>query len=589
MPVHNSDVVEMFNEMADLLEIEGANQFRVRAYRNAARVVGSLPQSIGEMVARNDDLSELPGIGEDLAGKITQIVKTGAFRELKELEGRLPGELSRLMKVASLGPKRVKALYQELGISTMKQLREAAAKGLISELPGFGKKTEQTITNELGRAGEEGEERKERIKLSVAEEVAGSLVDYLKSTRGLEQVEVAGSYRRRKETVGDLDILAACSADCPVMERFADFEDVEKVISRGPTRSSVIFRSGLHVDLRLVPGESYGAALHYFTGSKEHNIAVRKMGLKRGLKINEYGVFRGSKRIAGRTEEEVYRQVGLPYIEPELRENWGEIEAAEAGRLPKLVGPGEIKGDLHAHTKETDGRNTPLEMAEAALKLGYAYLAITDHSVRLAMTHGFDAARLEKRNREIDALNKKLKGIRLLKSVEVDIHEDGSLDLPDNILEELDVTVCAVHSKFNLSRARQTERIIKAMENPYFHILAHPTGRLINERKPYDVDMEQLMKAARARGCFMEVNGHPDRLDLADKYCKMAKDAGVRVAISTDAHSRADLSFMRFGVSQARRGWLEPDDVLNTRSWEELKKLLPTDTSQPGSRRSGRR
>jgi DNA polymerase (family X) len=574
MPIHNSDIVEMFNEMADLLEIEGANQFRVRAYRNAARIIASLPQSLAEMVGRDEDLSGLPGIGHDLAGKIREIVKTGAFPQLRELEASLPGELSKLMKVAGLGPKRVKAIYEELGVGTLKQLKEAAAAGLISKLPGLGVKTEHAIVEELSKTEEEGEEWKQRIKLSAAEEIAGSLVDYLKTTKGIEQVEIAGSYRRQKETVGDLDILAVCMAGCPVMDRFTSSEDVSKVISQGPTRSSVILRSGVHVDLRLVPAESYGAALHYFTGSKDHNIAIRKMGLKRGLKINEYGVFRDTAQIAGRTEEDVYRQVGLPYIEPELRENWGEIEAAASGRLPGLITQNRIKGDLHAHTRATDGRNTPLQMAEAALKLGYAYLAITDHSARLAMTHGFDAARLAERNKEIDGLNERLKGTRLLKSIEVDIHEDGSLDLPDSILRELDITVSAVHSKFNLSRERQTERIIKAMENPHFHILAHPTGRLINEREPYDVDMEQLMKAAAAKGRFMEVNAHPDRLDLADKYCKMAKDMGVKVAISTDAHSTGDLSFMRFGVAQARRGWLEPGDVLNTRNWEEIKKLL---------------
>ncbi|HEY3276176.1 MAG TPA: DNA polymerase/3'-5' exonuclease PolX [Syntrophorhabdaceae bacterium] len=573
MAVPNSDIIEQFFEMADLLEIEGANEFRVRAYRNAARVIASLPRSLAEMVERGEDPKELPGIGQDLAGKIREIVTTGSFSQLKAIEEKLPGELTKLMKVGGLGPKRVKALYRELGVSTLEQLKEAALGGSMSRLPGFGEKTARLVIEEMTRAESDGTGQ-ERIKLSAAEEIARSLTGYLKGVDGLDRLEVAGSYRRRKETVGDLDILAACSADCPIMDRFIRFENVLKVISRGTTRSSVVLRSGLRVDLRLVPTESFGAALHYFTGSKDHNIAVRKMGLKKGLKINEYGVFRGSTQIAGRTEEEVYRQVGLPYIEPELRENWGEIEAASSGRLPALVGLGQIRGDLHAHTKETDGRNTPLQMAEAALKLGYTYLAITDHSVRLAMTHGFDAARLALRNAEIDELNRKLKGIRLLKSIEVDIHEDGSLDLPDRSLEELDLTVCAVHSKFKLSRERQTERILKAMENPYFHILAHPSGRLINRREPYEVDMEQIMRAARVRGRVMEVNAHPDRLDLTDTYCKMAKDMGVKVAISTDAHSVLDLAFMRFGVSQARRGWLGPDDVLNTRNPEEIKELL---------------
>ncbi len=576
MPVHNAEIIDRFNEMADLLEIEGANQFRVRAYRNAARIIASLPQSVAEMVGRNEDLTQFSGIGKDLANKIAQMVKTGTFPELQEMEARMPGELGKLMRVAGLGPKRVHALYETLGISTMQQLKEAASKGAISELPGFGKKTEQAIVEELGGTPEEGtEQKKDRVKLPVAEEIAESLVHYLQAVKGIQNIEVAGSYRRKKETVGDLDILATCSAECPIMEHFTQYENVKKVISHGSTRSSVILRSGLQVDLRLVPQVSYGAALHYFTGCKEHNIAIRKLGMKAGLKINEYGVFRDEKQIAGKTEEEVYRQVGLPYIEPELRENWGEIEAAREGRLPRLVEQKDIKGDLHTHTKETtDGRNTPLEMAEAAAKLGYAYIAITDHTQRLAMTRGFDAVRLAARNQEIDQLNKRLKSIHILKSIEVDIHEDGSLDLPDNILKELDITVCSIHSKFNLSKSQQTERILKAMENPYFHILAHPTGRLIDERQPYDVDMEQLMKAARAKGCFMEVNGNPDRLDLSDRFCKMAKDFGVKVSISTDAHSRTDLLFMRFGVAQARRGWLEAEDVINTRSWPDVKKLL---------------
>jgi len=358
------------------------------------------------------------------------------------------------------------------------------------------------------------------------------------------------------------------------MEHFISYEDVRKVIAKGETRSTVLLRSGLQVDLRMVPEASYGAALHYFTGSKAHNIAIRTMGVRRKLKINEYGVFKGSRWIAGRTEGEVYKQVGLPFIEPELRENWGEIEAADERRLPKLITLKDIRGDLHVHTKETDGRNSLKEMVEASVKLGYEYVAITNHSKQVTVARGLDVKGMRALIRKIDRLREKTQGITILKSGEVDILESGSLDLPNSILKELDLTVCAVHSKFNLSRERQTERIIRAMDNPYFNILAHPSGRLINEREPYEVDMERLMKAAKQRNCHLELNAHPDRLDLTDIYCKMAKEMGVKVAVSTDAHSTGDLRFMRFGIGQARRGWLEPEDVLNTRSLKRLVSLL---------------
>ena len=571
MPIHNSDIVDIFNKLADTLEIEGANEFRVRAYRNAARVVNDLPQAISAMMDRGEGLRTLPGIGKDLEGKIKEIIETGTLSQLMEEEKRLPPGLRALMKIGGLGPKRVRALYEQLGITTISELKKAALGGRIRALRGFGKKTEEMVLEELR---EEDEERGKRVKLRIAEQIADSLTEYLKAVEGVTQVTAAGSYRRRKETVGDLDVLVTCSADCPVIDRFVSYGDVLKVISKGSTRSTVLFRSGIQVDLRVVPNESYGAALHYFTGSKSHNIAVRAMGVRQGLKINEYGVFRGEVQIAGRTEEEVYAAVGLPYIHPELRENLGEIEAARDGRLPQLITLKDLKGDLHAHTSETDGRHTMREMAEAARIAGYEYLAVTDHSKRLAMTRGFDEARLARRNKEIDRLNAELKGIVLLKSIEVDILEDGTLDLADSILKELDLTVCSVHSRFTLSREKQTERIIRAMDNPYFSILAHPSGRLIDERVPYDVDMERVIDAARIRGRILELNAQPDRLDLTDVYCKMAKESGVRIAISTDAHSKNELALMRFGIAQARRGWLEPGDVVNTLTWPELKKLL---------------
>jgi DNA polymerase (family 10) len=569
MPVHNSDIAEIFSEVADLLEILGENPFRVRAYRNAARTVGDLSQSVVSMVEQAKDLTELPGIGKDLAGKIEEIAKTGALSQLQDLGDRIPPQLRRLMKIPGLGPKRVKALYDKLAITNLEDLKKAGEEGKIRELKGFGEKIEKMILEEIGR-----EKKETRIKLNVAQEVASDIVSYLKKVKDVRNVIVAGSYRRKKETVADLDVLATCKDCSKVMDAFVNYENVGKVIAKGKTRSTLMLRSGIQMDLRVVPEASHGAALHYFTGSKAHNIAIRTLGVKRGLRINEYGVFKGEKRIAGKAEEEVFAQVALPFIEPELRENWGEIEAAEKGKLPKLITLKEIRGDLHAHTKATDGRHTLEQMVEAARDRGYQYLAITDHSKRLSMTHGFDAKRLAVRNEEIDLLNGKLQGFIVLKSIEVDILEDGSLDLPNSILKELDLTVCSVHSKFNLSREKQTERIIRAMDNPYFNIFAHPSGRLINEREPYDVDMQRLMEAAKERGCVMEVNAHPDRLDLSDVHCKLAKDMGVKVVISTDAHSVTDLELIRFGVWQARRGWIEKEDVLNTRDYDILKKLI---------------
>jgi DNA polymerase (family 10) len=358
------------------------------------------------------------------------------------------------------------------------------------------------------------------------------------------------------------------------MTRFVEYDEVRDVISQGTTRSTVLLRSGLQVDLRVVAQVSYGAALYYFTGSKAHNIAVRTIAVKKKLKINEYGVFKGKRRVAGRTENEVFEAVGLRYIEPELRENRGEIEAAKKNRLPRLVSMSDLRGDLHAHTNATDGHHSLREMAEAAKRLGYAYLAITDHSKRVAIVHGMDEKRLRRQLDAIDRLNARLDGIRVLKGIEVDILEDGTLDMNDSVLKQLDLTVCAVHSGFRLSRDKQTERVIRAMDNPYFNILAHPTGRLINQRAAYEIDMERVMEAALERGCYLELNAQPERLDLNDVHCRMAKDLGLKLAISTDAHTMSNLEHMRFGVDQGRRGWLEPENVLNTRPWRELETLL---------------
>jgi len=482
----------------------------------------------------------------------------------------VPETLTQLTTVPGIGPKRAKALLEALDVRSLDDLKEAAEAGKIAGVSGFGEKSEQAILHELAQA----RDVERRFRISTAEDFAEPFLAHIRKHNNVKKAIIAGSYRRRKETVGDIDILVTATNGKEVVEHFVGYEEIDQIISKGTTRSTVVLRSELQVDLRVVPEVSYGAALHYFTGSKPHNIQVRRRGVERGLKINEYGVFKGEERIAGRTEEEVYDTVGLPYILPELRESRGEIEAAESGELPTLIQLADLRGDLHAHTNESDGKSTLKEMALAAKELGHDYLAVTDHSKNARIAGGLDERRLRKQMEEIDRLNEEVDGIQILKASEVDILDDGRLDHPDEVLEDLDLVVCSIHSGFNLSESKQTERVLRAMESRYFHILAHPTGRLIGKRKPYPIDLEKILEAAKERGCYLEINSTPARLDLDDVHCRMAKDMGVKIAISTDAHSTSGLSNLRYGVDQARRGWLEPDDVLNTRSWSALSKLL---------------
>ncbi|HUZ75394.1 MAG TPA: DNA polymerase/3'-5' exonuclease PolX [Stellaceae bacterium] len=568
---HNPEIAQSLDDIADLLELEEANPFRVRAYRNAARVVRSLGKEVGEILADGEQAAKLPGIGADLADKIRTLAATGHLPLLDQLKKKTPQIARELLKLPGLGPKRVRALCDELEVRTLEQLHRAVLDGRVRELPGFGAGIEGKLRDALEA---HAEAPPARLKLALAESYVEPLLAHLRGAPGVDKVVVAGSYRRCQETIGDIDILATAKRGGPVIERFTAYDEVAKTLASGTTRATVALRSGLQVDLRVVPAESYGSALHYFTGSKAHNIAIRKLGQQRGLKINEYGVFRGTKRIGGKTEEEVYHSVGLPFIAPELREDRGEIEAAAAGTLPDLVELSDLRGDLHVHSKATDGHNTLEELAEAAKERGYGYIAVTDHSRRLAMTHGLDPRRLRQEMQQIDRVNANHSGITLLKGIEVDILEDGTLDLPDAVLGELDLVVAAVHSKFNLSRQAQTERILRAMDGPHFTILAHPTGRLIGEREPYDVDMTRILAGAKERGCFIELNAHPERLDLTDLHCRMAKEAGVLVSVATDSHRAEELSYVRFGIGQARRGWLEKADVLNTRSLATLRPLL---------------
>ena len=570
MPVHNATIEAIFDEIADLLDIQGANPFRVRAYRNAARTIGDLGTDVKTLMERGTELTEIPGIGEDLAKKIQEIIESGRCEFLERLHKELPPAITELLKIPGLGPKRVKVLWHDLHIQTLEQLLRAARDGRIRELPGFGEKTEQKIVE----AAQAHLSQARRFKLAVAAQYADAFTTYLRRVKGVERVDVAGSFRRMRETVGDIDILVTAEEASGVMDRFTAYEEVKEVLASGPTRGSVVLKAGIQVDVRIIPKDSYGAALVYFTGSKAHNIAIRRIAQEKGLKINEYGVFKADRRIAGETEESVYKAIGLPWIAPELREDRGEVEAALAGTLPRLIELSDLRGDLHAHSKASDGHNTIREMAQAAQGAGLEYVAITEHSRRLTVAHGLDPVRLAKQGVEIDRLNHELKGITVLKGIEVDILEDGTLDLPDSVLAGLDIVVAAVHSKFDLPRAKQTQRILTALDNPVVSILAHPSGRLIEEREPYDVDMQKIIRKAKANGTALEVNAHPERLDLLDIYCQMAKQEGVLVSINSDAHSTFEFGMLRFGVGQARRGWLEKKDVLNTRSMKELKAWL---------------
>lgn len=570
MPVRNTDITKIFNKIADLLEIDGENAFRVRAYRNAAITIENLSHDVTAMVKNGEDLTELPGIGKDLAEKIHDIVNNKEIEILKRLEEKIPIDLNNLMRISGLGAKKIKKLYDALNIKNIDELAQAAEQKKIQKIAEFSVKTEEHFLEEIKRIKNEYN----RMRLSLADQYALPIVEYLKMGSNIQNIEIAGSYRRRQETIGDIDILITCEDSHKIMDKFVSYEDTQKILSKGETRSSIILKSGIQVDLRVVPQKSYGAALHYFTGSKAHNIAIRKLAKQRNWKVNEYGLFEGEKFIAGETEEGIYKKFDLPFIEPELRENRGEFEAAAKGKLPKLIELSDLKGDLHVHTKMTDGHNSLEEMVEAAQNIGYEYIADTEHSKHVTIARGFDEERLAEQIKRIDKLNENLKNFTVLKSIEVDILEDGLLDLPDKILKELDIVICSIHYKFNLTREKQTERILRAMDNPYFNIFAHPTGRLINEREPYDMDMEKIMQKAKENNCILEINAHPARLDLNDIYSKMAKEKGIKLAISTDSHSISSYANMRYGIGQARRGWVESSDVINTRNINELKKLI---------------
>lgn len=570
MSIVNAEVAAVFDEIADLLEVQGANAFRVQAYRNAARMLSELGRSVKTMVHRGEDLDALPAIGPDLAAKITEIVDTGTCVLLERLRRELSPTVTELLKIRGLGPRRVRALHSELGIRSLAELHAAAEAGRLRSVHGFGPKLEQLVLD----ATIERLHAEHRFKRSVAAEMGEAILGELAATPGVEKAVTAGSLRRGRDTVGDLDLLVTARDASAVIEKFTCGGAVSRVLSKGSTRASVVLVSGLQVDLRVVPPESFGAAWLYFTGSKAHSIALRKLAQDRGLLLNEYGLYRGDRRIAGATESSVYRELGLAFIEPELREDRGEIAAARDLCLPTLVQLADLRGDLHVHTDESDGRHSLEAMADAARARGLQYLAITDHSRRHAVARGLNADRLARQVDRIDELNARMPGIVLLKGVEVDILESGALDLPNSILRRLDLVVGAVHHRFDLSRDRQTERLLRAMDHPCFSILAHPTGRLIDERPGCDIDLVRVLRKARERGCFLELNAHPQRLDLDDLACRMAHDAGVLVSIASDAHDASEFDHLREGIGQARRGWLAAPDVLNARSLDALRPLL---------------
>jgi DNA polymerase (family 10) len=567
----NAEVAAVFDQIADLLEFQGENPFRVRAYRNAARTIGDLPEAVAQIAADPQrKLTDLEGVGKDLAEKITTLLSGGSLPLLDELLQQVPESVLALMRIPGLGPKRVAALHKELQINTLEDLRQACQSHRVRELHGFGEKMEEAILAGLDFAAE----AQQRVLWAEADQVVQEILAYMRECPALERIEAAGSYRRGKETVGDLDLLAVAADSAAVMDRLAQYTGLAEVTARGPTKLSARLAGGMQLDLRVVPAESFGAAWQYFTGSKAHNIVLRGLAKDRGLKINEYGVFRGKESIAGRTEEEVYAALDLPCFPPEIREARREFEWAKAGELPRLVELDDIRGDLHCHSTWTDGLATIAEMAEAAKARGLKYLAITDHSKRVTMVHGLDATQLRRQWAEIDKLNEQLHGITLLKGVEVDILERGGLDLDDDVLAEADWVVASIHYGQNQSRDQITRRVLGALENPYVCVFAHPTGRMLTQRKPYEIDLDAVMRAARDHGKMLELNAHPLRLDLDDVACAAAKNLGIPVVISTDAHRPEGLAAMRYGVLQARRGGLTKADVANTRTWPQLKKLL---------------
>jgi len=560
----NRELARIFSELADVLEYKGENPFKVGAYRRASRALADLSEDVA-VLAREDRLREVPGIGEAIAKKIKEYLETGHMKRYEEALQGTPKGLLEMLAIPGLGPKTVAVINQHLGIETVAELEEAARAGKLEGLPGLGARKVENILHGITLR----KQASQRVRLGDAIPAVEAIVAQLRAM-GIERVVPAGSLRRMRETVGDLDILAAGEDSVRITKAFTSLPMVAEVLAAGETRASVRTHEGLQVDLRVVPPASFGAACQYFTGSKAHNIRLRDLAKRHNLKVNEYGVFRGEKMIAGADEESVYRALGLPLIPPTLREDRGEIEAALAGQLPRVVELEDIRGDLHVHTDWSDGRDSIEQMAAAAKAIGYQYLAISDHTRALKVFGGLDETGMEKLLRAVREADARVKGIRLLAGVEVDIHADGSLDLPDRILAKLDIVTASVHSAFKQPAEKMTARLLAAIRNPHVDVIGHLTGRLLGEREAYDFDLEAVLQEAARHHTALELNAHPLRLDITDVVCRRARDLGIMVAINTDAHNTEQLQLMRFGVATAQRGWLEAAHVLNTRPFRTL-------------------
>ena len=566
----NLEVAELLNEIADYLEFAD-DKFRVRAYRKAALVIEGLSEDI-EHVWQDGRLEDLPGVGEGIAKKIDEFLRKGRLKYLDELKKETPVDMEELGAIEGIGPKTILKLYKQLKVKNVAGLEKAAKQGKIQKIEGLGPTVEQNILKSI----EFARKTKQRVPLGFALSSAEEVVKYLKALKRVDKVNVAGSTRRMKETIGDIDILATSKSPEKVVEFFAKMPNVSDVLAKGPTKSSVRLKEGIQVDLRVLDDKIFGAALLYFTGNKEHNIVLRKIAIEKGLKLSEYGLFdkKTERLVAGRTEEEVYRKLGLDYIEPEMREDEGEIELAQHHMLPKLISYNDIKGDLQMHTKWSDGNNTIEEMAVAAKKLGYSYICITDHTGKLAIARALDEKQIHEQRKEIEKTNRKLSGIKVLQGIEVNIKDDGTLDMPDKVLKELDIVVASIHSGFKNPKEKITRRMVKAMDNENVDIIAHPTGRLITKREPYEIDLDAVFDAAKRTGTIMEVNAYPERLDLRDAHVRAAVKAGVKLVISTDAHNADQLHFMKLGIGVARRGWATKNDIINTRNLKDILGML---------------
>ena len=566
----NQEIAKVFNDIADILEIKGDNPFRIRAYRRAAQNIDGFAGDIAETL--EEDLRKIPGIGHDLAEKINEYVKTGRLKFYEELKKEVPHGLVEMLSVPGIGPRTAKMLFEKLKISSVDELEQVAKKGGLKGLPGIQIKTEDNILKGIAMI----KRRTDRFPIGRVLPIAEDMLKKLRDAAPVKEIAIAGSLRRWKDTIKDIDMLATSRDPKKVMNVFTRLPHVKEVLMKGPTKSSIVTRENIQVDLRVVEEDSVGAALAYFTGSKAHNIRLREMAVKKGLKINEYGVFdvKTNKKIGGKNEADIYKALGLLFIPPELREDTGEIEAAFERKLPELFELSDIKGDLHVHTKYSDGSHDIEELVDEARKRGYKYIAITDHSKGLGVARGMSIEKLLEQNKKIEAVNKRLKNFFLLSGVEMDIRSDGTMDYPDEVLKKLDIVVASIHSGFRQSKEQLTKRLVSAMKNPFVSIIAHPTGRLIGERDAYDVDIDEVLMTARDTGAAIEVNAYPLRLDLSDIYIRKAKGMGIPLAISTDAHVAYQFDFMRYGVGIARRGWLEKKDVLNTYPYKALLKRL---------------